>query len=276
MHIFKIISIFLTGFILISCKDSTVNLLTPEQSYKEILSVSISNVKMELYITGYDSLTTGYNDIYFKVKKDSVEQNRGYVKFYPKMWMTPHLWHGTPVDTAYYYDNSTRFYKGSAIFNMQTSPPGLIWYSRITYHDENGFDFVSDSIPTFTSYHPEKQWKSFYDSTGHLTYYLSLVKPFSANKGLNDFWVVIHKADGNEQNFVKLTDAQNFISVYKSDSLNHSSGNVSPVIWNDGIYRGKINLPYKGIWKMCDTIFYNNHYITNNPPPLPEFTFEVN
>jgi len=65
------------------------------------------------------------------------------------------------------------------------------------------------------------------------------------------------------------------ISVYNTDSLIQSTGNISPVIGNDGFYRGTINIPYPGNWKFCDTITYQGRVITNRPPPMPEFYFEV-
>jgi hypothetical protein len=247
----------------------------PQPVYTEILSVNMSNINVKLFITGYDSLTTGYNEIFFKVLKDSIGQNRGHVRFYPKMWMTPRLWHSTPVCSTFTYDNSIGYYRGYAVFNMPTSPPILVWSSFITYQDEFGINYVSDSTPTYTSYHPEKQYRVFSDSTEQIKYHVTLVRPFSALKGLNDFWVILHSSDDIEQFFQQLIEPQMFISVYELDSLNQSTGNVSPVIGSDGIYKGKINLPYSGSWRVCDSIFYHGHFITNNPPPMPQFNFEV-
>ena len=273
----KFLKILIPLFLLFlyGCKDSVVNNDTGTINYKEILSVNISEFTIKLYITGYDSLTTGYNEVYFKVAKDSIEQRQGNLKFFPKMWMTPHLWHSTPASSVFLYDNSSGYFKGYVIFNMATTPPGLIWRSIITYHDENGIDHISDSVDTYTSYHQEKQWKVFYDSTEQTEYYLTLVKPFSPVKQLNDFWVILHKTDGLDQSFDLLSEPQMFISAYSVDSLNQSSGNISPVVGADGIYKGKVNFPDNGNWILIDTISYHNHIITNNPPPMPDFNFVV-
>ena len=275
MKNFRNVYILFTALIFMSCSDSVINYNEPSPVYNEILSVNISNVNVKLFITGNDSLTTGYNELFFRVTRDSVQQNTGNIKFYPKMWMTPHLWHSTPVCSTFNYDNSSGYYKGYAVFNMATSPPILVWNSFITFKDAQGTNYDSDSIPIYTSYHPEKQYEVFTDSTEDTKYYVTLIKPFSPVTGLNDFWVILHKSDEIEQYFEQLNEPKMYISVYELDSLNHSSGNISPVAGSGGIYRGKINLPYSGIWRVSDSIYYHNHYITNNPPPMPEFNFEL-
>lgn len=274
MRTFAVLIVFVAVFIS-GCNDNSVN-TTSGISYREILSASMSGYNVKLFITGGDSLTTGYNDIYFKVTKNSAELKTGYVKFYPVMWMTPHLWHGTPSTPAISYDNSTGYFKGNVVFNMATQPPGLVWRSVITYHDENGTDHVSDSIPTYTSYHQEKQWALISDSTEQTKYYISLIKPYTPQKQLNDFWAVIYKSDDFETTFEQLSDPLMMLSVFKSDSTNiHSTGNSNPAAGTDGIFKGKINLPYEGTWNVCDTVYYHGHYITNTPPPMPVFTFEI-
>lgn len=274
MRFIKFIPLLPVLLFIENCSENSVTVTNQgTASYKEILSASIDSVTVQLYIYGYDSLTTGYNDVYFKVKKNSTEQTNGYVKLFPKMWMTPTYMHSTPVSPRFDYDNSIGYYKGYAIFNMVTSPPTVVWYSVITYVDKDSVSHASDSIPTYTSFHREKQWMFFLDTSTQITYMISLVKPFSPLKGMNDFWVILHKTRNQLLSHEQIYDAQMSTCVYELDSLNRSSGNISPIPGSDGIYCGKINLPYPGAWKVCDTIFYNGHNITNYPP-LPEFYFE--
>jgi hypothetical protein len=276
MKLIKILAILSVVVCQFHCGNNTVTNTTSLPVYNQILSTNISGYNVRMFIANGDSLTTGYNDIYFKVSKNSAELNKGLVKLYPIMHMTLHLWHSTPVSTEFIYDNKSGYFKGNAIFNMATTPPFLVWKSVITYHDENGIDNVSDSIPTYTVYHPEKQWSLFADSTEQTKYYVSLLKPFTPAKQLNDIWMVLYKSDDLEQVFQQLNDPIMNISVYKSDTLSiQSTGNINPAADNNGIYKGKINLPYNGLWKVCDTIYYHGHYITNNPPPMPVFSFDI-
>lgn len=275
MQYLKIFLPLLAFLILESCSDNSVTLTNQgTATYKQILSASTDSFMIQLFVYGCDSLTSGYNDVYFKVKRNSIEQTKGNVKLFPKMWMTPRFMHSTPVSPRFQYDNTSGYYKGYAIFNMVTSPPGIVWYSVITYTDEDSVSHVADSIPTYTSFHREKQWMFFLDSSAQITYMISLVKPFTPVKGMNDLWVIVHKTRDQLLSHDQIFDAQMSGCVYELDSLNRSSGNISPISGNDGIFRGRINLPYSGAWKVCDTIYINGHNITDYPP-LPEFYFEL-
>ncbi len=274
MKYFRLLIQICLTILVLSCSN-TVNNNSVSISYKEILSASSGDINIKLYTTGYDSLTTGYNDIFFKVKKGSSYQNNGTIKLFPKMWMTPTYMHSTPVSASFNYDNVSGYYKGFAIFNMPTSPPEVIWYLNITYTDENNVNYEIDSVAAYTSLHMEKQWRIFYDMTDESSYFISLLGPFIPVKGMNQTSIMLHKTSPRLLDFTLLTEPTMVISVYEIDSVNHSSGNISPQAGSDGIYRGKINLPYSGQWNLCDTIFYNNHYITNNPPPMPEFNFTI-
>ena len=272
-YIKYIISIIISLQIL-GCKDTVVNNPAVVE-YTKILSAKAGDADIILYTNGYDSLTTGYNDVYFKVKIGGTYQNKGVVKLYPKMWMSPTYMHSTPVADSFNFDNSSGYYKGFAIFSMPTSPPDVIWYLNITYTDENNTNYEADSIAAYTSLHMEKQWRIFLDTNDYSSYFITLVKPFSVTKGMNDFNIMLHKINTQMTYFTLLTTPAIFISVYQIDSLVQSAGNINPQCGSDGIYKGRINLPFKGQWNTVDSIFYNNHFITNNPPPIPEFNFIV-
>jgi hypothetical protein len=271
-----ILYLLFAALIFHACHDSSVS--PPESvSYKEIVSANIpGSVNIKLYITDGDSLTTGYNDIFMKVWKNSDEQSSGFVKFFPKMWMTPTYMHSTAVSEKFYYDNSIGYYKGYAIFSMVTSPPEVVWYGVFTYVDGQGIIYQQqDSTPMYTAYHMEKQWRFFFDTNDQSIYMFSLVKPFEAKTGTNDLCLLLHKTEAHLLNHEELHDAVMSISVYDIHNFNQSTGNVSPVHGSDGYYRGKFNVPYPGEWKVCDTIWYQGRLITNNPPPMPEFYYNI-
>jgi hypothetical protein len=270
---FLILLAFFTFFA--GCKEDQINNFTNQVSYTELYSVQSGTMKISLYVSGQDSLTTGYNKVYFKVWDGSNELNTGYIKFFPKMWMTPTYAHSTPVSDSFKYEYSINYFKGYAIFNMPTSPPDVIWWGFITYKRAQNDSIVFDSTAMYTSYHREKQWRFFYDSTSQYTYMLTLLEPWSPKTGLNNFHVMLHETDAQLYYHKQINNAEMFLRVYELTHDSVSSGNVSPSGNSDGIYRGKINLPYSSEWKITDTIKYNGRYITNNPPPIPEFYFDL-
>jgi hypothetical protein len=270
-----ILQIILAGFLIFeSCSNPSNENGGIVPSYKEILSVNISDINVKMFIKGYDSLTTGYNEIYFKVNKNNIEQKLGYIKYVPIMWMAPGLWHSSPVCAKFQYDNSTGYYKGYAVFLMATSPANY-WQGVVNYTDEQGISHISDTVSLAASYHQEKQWRIFYDSTEQASYIITLVKPFIASKGLNDFELLLYRSDALEQDFLRIDSASMRLGVYKTDSLYFSNGNQFPQPDNEGIYRGAINMPQNGAWKVNDTIYYHNHQLTNNPTPIFPFMFEI-
>lgn len=274
----KAIVIIFSGILLFlyGCSDTINNNFYSPIVYNEILTINLpDNYTVILYTADSDSLTYAYNEVFLKVRHNSAEQNTGYLKIYPKMKMTPHITHSTLVSDSFAYNIASGYYKGFIIFNMPTTPPELVWKTRFTFIDSTGNGHETDSIPLYTSYRPEKQLKYFYDITDTTYYTLTLVKPFNPLAGLSDIAFLLHKSNVYQLEFEQIRGALMYINVYKQDSLYSTGGNTNPVIGSDGIYKGKINVPHSGTWIVGDTIFYNGRIITNNPPPIPEFRFNI-
>lgn len=271
------VTILICLFLFISgCGESLNNITNQPIVYNEILTVNLpDNYMIKLYSADTDSLTYAYNEVYFKVWLNTTEQNTGHLKVYPKMQMTPHITHSTPVSDSFVYDSQSGYYKGYIIFNMPTTPPNFVWDTKFTFIDNSSMNHETDSVPVYISYRPERQLRYFYDLSDTAYYTLTLVKPFDPAAGVNEIAFLLHKSDVNELEFEQLTNALMNLNVYKEDSLYSTAGNIDPVIGSDGIYRGRINLPHIGSWIAGDTIYYNGRIITNNPPPLPEFHFSI-
>jgi hypothetical protein len=274
----KAIVVMLSGIFIFfnGCNETINNNSFIPPVYYEILTINLpDNYTVKLYSADSDSLTYAYNEVYFKVWQNNAGQNTGYMKVYPQMRMTPHIIHSTPVSDSFAYNSVSGYYRGFIIFNMPTTPPDLVWRTKFTFVDGNGTGHETDSIPLYISYHPEKQLKYFYDLSDTTYYTLTLVKPFNPLAGLNGLELLLHKSNVYQLDFDQIRDALMYINVYKQDSLYSTGGNANPVIGPDGIYRGIINVPHKGLWMVADTIYYNGRIITNNPPPLPEININV-
>lgn len=258
-----------------ACSDNPTSPTNTTNEYKNIFSIDISDLNIKAFIKNADSLTTGYNDLFFKVNKNSVEQTSGNVKFEPIMWMSPELWHTTPVSSIFRYDNQLGYFKGYAVFLMATSAE-YVWLTKIAYQDSSrGLNYFKDSVQVYSSYHLEKAWKLFYDSTDNVNYFLTLVKPFSPNTGINAVQFILHQSDNLAQHFLQINNSIMLIDVFKTDTVWHTNGNVMPVADEEGYYNGAINLPYRGKWSVTDSIVYNSHVITHNPTATPQFDFTV-
>ncbi len=273
----SILFISLCSFLIIyGCSETINNNPASPPVYNEILTINLpDNYSLKLYTSDTDSLTYAYNEVYFKVWLNSTEQNTGHLKVYPEMRMTPHIVHSTPVSDSFVYNSGTGYYKGYIIFNMPTTPPNFVWNTKFTYTDNSNISHETDSVPVYISYRPERQLRYFYDLSDTAYYTLTLVKPFDPVAGINEIAFLLHRSDVYELEFEQLTDALMYLNVYKEDSLYSTGGNTDPVIGSDGFYRGNINLPHIGSWVAGDTIFYNGRIITNNPPPLPVFSFDI-
>lgn len=269
---------FITASIYIfGCKSTgtITNPISDPHIYNNIFNVTKDSLTVKVFIADQDSLTTGYNQIFFKVFKISNEIKTGSILLYPKMWMTQRIFHSTPMKESYNYNTNTGYFTGYVIFIMPTTPPNIIWYSEITYRDENNNLYKFDSAKTYVSYHPEKQWRIFLDTTDMRSWVISLIDTYVPVKGFNNFNIILHKTDAELKSFTQINNATIKIKVYDLSTGNESTGNVSPTANNDGYYSGKINLPYTAEWKACDTIWYEGQRVTDNPPPSPDFYYQI-
>jgi hypothetical protein len=274
----KIVFYIISAFIYIQgCKETgtITNPNTNPQVYKNIFTVTKDSLSVKVYIVDQDSLTTGYNQIFFKVYNLSNEIKNGTINYYPIMWMTPRVFHSTPMKESYNYNSNTGYFSGYVIFIMPTTPPNIIWYSKITYIDEANNQHKFDSASTYVSYHKEKQWRIFLDTTDRKSWIISLLDTYYPIKGLNNYKIMVHKTDEELKTFIQIYNADIKIKVYDIATGNESTGNISPTANNAGYYSGKINLPYVAEWKACDTIWYEGKRVTDNPPPSPDFYYQI-
>lgn len=275
MKFFAASFLLLISLIFYACSDNSTTPTNTTSAYKNLFSIDISDLNIKAFVKDADSLTTGYNDLYFKVSKNSVVQTTGDIRFEPIMWMSPELWHTTPVSSKFKYDNQLGYFKGFAVFLMATSTE-YVWRTKVTYEDSSrGLNLFKDSVLVYSSYHVEKAWKLFFDSTDNVNYFLTLVKPFAPGTGTNTIQFILHQSDNLAQHFLQINSSSMSIDVFKTDTVWHTNGNIMPVADENGYYSGSINLPYKGKWSVSDSISYNNHSITHNPTPTPQFDFTV-
>ena len=235
-------------------------------TYVKIITAENNNTRFEMWSATGDSLMTGYNKIGFKVFENDQPKTSGFVKFFAKMY---HLgatdMHATPVQPAYYYDDGLQMFTGYIVMLMPSDSTSM-WYGYYNYNDLLNIDSAQFDV----GWETRTKFKIFVDLNASLSYLITVLSPLDPARGLNDFRCMLHESP-NFINFTQVTSAQMYTRVYL-DSLNHTSaGNINPIANPEGIYEGRLNFDYPGLWRVYDSVYYNNKWITENGTPYIVF-----
>jgi hypothetical protein len=134
------------------------------------------------------------------------------------------------------------------------------WYGFYNYNNQLRIDSVQ-----FDKYNPKAKFKIFVDLNTSLSYLITVISPYDAQQGMNIFKCMLHESP-NFIDFTQVNGAQMYIRTWL-DSLQHtSSGNINPADNGTGMYEGRINFDYAGLWNVHDSIWYNNKLITERDP----------
>jgi hypothetical protein len=253
--------------ILFSCgSDTVVQQQEQGDTYLKVASAESGNLKFELWSASGDSMMTGYNKVGFKVFEGGSPKSSGFVKFFAKMYHRGAVdMHATPIEPKYNYNSSLEMFTGYIIMLMPSDTTGS-WYGFYNYNDAMGIDSVTFDV----GWTHEQKFKIFVDLNTGLSYLITVLEPMVAARNMNTFKFMMHESP-NFINFTQVNGAVNYITV-QNDSLNHfSSGNVNPVDNGSGTYEGKVNFDNGGIWKVNDSVFYDNKWITATDPPAVIF-----
>jgi len=246
-----------------SCGENSVvnNNNNTVETYLKVITAENGNLRFEVWSASGDSLMTGYNKVGFKVYENNQAKTTGFVKFFAKMY---HFGgsniHSTPVEPAYYYNNDLEMYSGYIIMLMPSDTTSS-WFAFYNYNDQ----LYLDSAQFDVGYNRLTKFKIFVDLTTNLSYLITVLSPLEPERNMNDFKCMLHES-GDFIHFTQVNSAGMFIRP-TLDSLNHTStGNVNPVN-TGGIYSGEVNFDYSGLWRVHDSIIYNNKCITATDPP---------
>jgi hypothetical protein len=251
-----------------SCSNDPVtnNNNDPAETYQKVITAENGNLKFEVWSSTGDSLMSGYNKVGFKVYEDNQAKTTGFVRFFARMY---HYgggnMHATPVESAYYYNSTLEMFSGYIIMLMPSDTTST-WYGFYNYNDQ----LYLDSSIFDVGYQPLAKFKIFVDLETSLKYLITVLSPLQPVRNLNDFNCMLHESN-DFIDFTQVSTAQMFIRP-RLDSLNHeSTGNENPVYSGEGIYSGKVNFDYAGLWRVKDSIIYNNKCITQTDPPFIVF-----
>lgn len=255
---------------LYSCKDSSTNTETPgnNSGYTKVFEASSGSTRFEIYKNGSDNLTSGYNDIGFKVYVGNQEQTTGYVKFKPKGFssLLPGGFQSCPASSKFERDVSGLF-TGYVNFTFVTGSD-YFWTGYFNYNDQS----FADSVVFTVNNSSQAQQLMFQGQAPDTTkYYITLVAPYIPKYGLNDYKCMLHSTF-DYMNFTQIDNAEISIRPWMPSMGHGSSNNVNPSYIGNGIYSGRTNLVMSGIWEVYNTIKINGNTVTSNPEP--KYIFE--
>lgn len=234
-----------------------------------MFTVDTAGIVFELWKANDSVLYAGYNDIGFKIYKNGTEQKTGFVKFTPIMIHSGGSSHTTPMSAYYNYDSQKSLFTGYACFLMASDSSTSFWFGDFNYNDETILRAKQFSV----FFVPDFGMRFFLDNTSMILYSLTLISPKNPVLSDNDFTCILHKKNRDET-YSEVDSATMFLRTWKQTPESIVYETVNPVWIGGGKYKGVVNLPGSGKWTTNDSIKYQEHFITENPPP--QFYFTVN
>jgi len=262
-----LLPLFLLSLIVVGCNnENPLESLNPSSYYNKILTIDTSNYTIEMYSKTSTVLQVGYNELGFRILKDGVERNTGFLKFNPIMYHT-NSQHPTPVQDTFFYNNLDRLFTGYACFIM-ISDTTSVWAADYNYNNE--FTIRKNKFDVFSS--PVTQMRFWLDLQTNNVYLLTLIKPANPITGLNDYEIILHKTP-DQTVYYEVDSAEFYIRPWMPSHGHGSFNNINPVFKGNGKYEGKVNFTMPGEWFVYDSIKINNFIITPNPTIY--FIFDV-
>ena len=242
-----ILPAFLLAASLSGCKEK-IKITDPTENLIAIGSGVNNGYLIEVFSD--DSLMTGYNKLYVRVKNNATEEvlNGFTITFAPMMDMGT-MQHAAPVENPGKAD-ADGLYEGAVVFIMPSTAG--TWTLGVHAEDAQGNVADIDLIP-MVGMPAEARILSFESDIDASKLFVSLCVPRNPEVGLNDFELAVHKKE-SMMSFPPL-DGLTIKIEPEMPSMGHGSpNNVDPVSVGNGHYLGKVNFTMTGYWKVNLTI----------------------
>lgn len=251
--------IFAAALFATGCEQSTDP--TPQQESKVLVSSqTIDGLTIDVYAD--DSLITGYNPMYVKLRRGSTIINNADVSANPMMDMGM-MKHSCPVEPFTDTPSSEGYYTGAIIFTMPGSANE--WSIDLTVQDPATGSTIKATLPVaIASSENVKVVKIEGQGKTIVT-----LKPPKWSVGMNTVnFLVYSTTDGFT--YTPRTDLTPTVEPTMPSMGHGSPGNVNPTHSNNGLYTGKVNFTMTGDW---DIAF---GWTENNQPQVVHFPVLVN
>jgi hypothetical protein len=248
----KFLNLFLLSVIAGSCSKNE-NYFPDPVSYFKVGEEVTLNSSFEVQFYAKDSLFTGYNKVYFKVKDKAsgLSLNDAAVSLYPLMDMGTFK-HACPIENPENLPNSDGYFEGAILFSMPGSDNS--WSLSVNIEANGKTDAAFFAIPKVIQPKPVKKIviiDSLRNGSSWIItkYPVSLVEPELWKVGSNPFEITVHQM-ASQMDFPCCNDMTIEITP-EMPSMGHGSpNNVNPVSTSRGHYVGEVNFTMTGAWRI--------------------------
>ncbi|ODS87563.1 MAG: hypothetical protein ABS46_00085 [Cytophagaceae bacterium SCN 52-12] len=205
----------------------------------------VASLKNETHMVNLYSasgkLTTGYNEIFFQVRKadSSLVVNNISPEWAPTM-KTENMSHSSPASAIAPVPGTSFLFSGFIIFPMAGD-----WELPITYHID-GTAYTSTGKAAVQA--AQKRILESFEGSDGQKYVVTMLDPVKPVIDRNDMTALLYR--------MKSTNDFEPVSGYtikidpRMPAMGHDSPNNTDLTFKDGIYKGVVNLTMKGSWQI--------------------------
>lgn len=254
----KTIKLILVTFVaalgLSSCSsdgDDTPKIdVNPMAEFNLVTNIEANGHSLELYSEGKTGFTTGYNELYVRIKNnaDDTYFANPEITWMPVMHMMS-MNHSCPISELAISNDYNTVTKGYVIFQMPGNADEY-WDITFTYEVEGQEYSVTETIDV-TAPSDGKQTVSAFMGSDDVRYILAMVEPTDPEVAVNDMQARLFKME-NMMSFPSVENYSVTLDPRMPGMGNHSSPNNEDLTYDAATksYKGKLSLTMTGYWKL--------------------------
>ncbi|SHJ14666.1 hypothetical protein SAMN04487911_11240 [Arenibacter nanhaiticus] len=228
--------------------DSPIIEENPMAQFNMVSQMEANGHTVELYADG-EGFTTGYNEIYIRIK----DNDRETYFANPKITWTPMMYmqammHTGPKSLLGATENNTVL-KGYLVFQMAGNEDEY-WDLTLNYKVEGTEYTVKKNIDVN---HPTdgKQKVTTFTGSDNVKYVLAMVSPQKPKEGLNNMAAVLYKMESMKE-FSLVENYTITLDPRMTSMGNHGSPNNKDLTYDatSQMYQGQLSLSMTGYWKL--------------------------
>jgi len=229
--------------------DSPQLEVDPLAEYNLVTKVDANGHSLELY-SDSNAFTTGYNEVYLRIKDDS---DNSYfanpeISWMPVMHMES-MNHSCPKSELAISGENNTVVEGYAIFQMAGNADEY-WDITFTY-EVGGQEYTVTETIDVTAPSDGKQRVTTFLGSDDVRYVLAMVEPRDPEVAVNDIHALLYKME-SMMSFPTVENYSIALDPRMPGMANHSSPNNEDLTYDSSakMYTGKLSLTMTGYWKL--------------------------
>lgn len=248
------IATFIVAMALSSCTsdgDDTPKMdENPMAEFNLLANIAANGHSLELYSEGKNGFTTGYNEIFVRIKDNADESYFAdpEITWMPVMHMMS-MNHSCPKSDLSISAEHNTVAKGYIIFQMPGNADEF-WDITFTYTVEGQEYTLTETIDVTAPSDGNQKVTSFMGSDD-VRYVLAMVEPTEPQVAINDIQAMLFKME-NMMSFPRVENYTVALDPRMPGMGNHSSPNNVDLTYDSSAksYNGKLSLTMTGYWKL--------------------------